>query len=145
MYLLLWNVVRCIYFDLLVFTWTLHFIICPDPTHTRAFNNKRYFEDMLIKQGEDINSDDGQRPAVKRVVDEYRQSKEFQTYEALCRGETTQVWQLSFLKNKQSHKSWSDEMLETSLILEPVFVRPLPFSFPLLIYLYHLWKEVPPQ
>ncbi|PVD38058.1 hypothetical protein C0Q70_00668 [Pomacea canaliculata] len=68
-----------------------------DPTHTRAFNNKRYFEDMLIKQGEDINSDDGQRPAVKRVVDEYRQSKEFQTYEALCRGETTQ-------KIKDEHK-----------------------------------------
>lgn len=32
-------------------------------------------------------------------------------------------------------------MLETSLILEPVFVRPLPFSFPLLIYLYQPFME----
>ena len=45
---------------------------------------------MLIRQG-DNPAGSSERPAVKRQVDEYRQSREFQTYEALCRGENTQV------------------------------------------------------
>ncbi|XP_076452038.1 prolyl 4-hydroxylase subunit alpha-1-like isoform X2 [Babylonia areolata] len=67
-----------------------------DPGHQRAFNNKRYFEDMLTRQGESP-SGSSERPAVKRSVDSYRQSSEFQTYEALCRGENTQ-------KIKDEHK-----------------------------------------
>ncbi|KAL8579446.1 hypothetical protein ACOMHN_026811 [Nucella lapillus] len=59
-----------------------------NPNHQRANNNKRYFEDMLIQQGESP-SGSAERPAVQRKVDSYRQSSEFQTYEALCRGEVT--------------------------------------------------------
>lgn len=71
-------------------------LLALDPTHERAANNKVYFEEMLIKRGESV-SDAAERPAIKRVVDEYRQSQEFQTYEALCRGEDTQ-------KIKDGHK-----------------------------------------
>lgn len=67
-----------------------------DPNHQRATNNKRYFEDMLIQQGESP-SGSADRPALQRQVDSYRQSSEFQTYEALCRGEVTQ-------KIKDEHK-----------------------------------------
>lgn len=47
---------------------------------------------MLFKQGESIRQGDTiERPAVERQMDDYRKSDEFQTYEALCRGEVTKV------------------------------------------------------
>lgn len=84
-------------------TQILPFHVCfaTDPTHERAGNNKRYFEDMLIKGGESNSLSDGaERPSLERVVDEYRQSQEFQTYEALCRGENTQVRPLTIVYNQ---------------------------------------------
>ncbi|XP_076459710.1 prolyl 4-hydroxylase subunit alpha-1-like isoform X2 [Babylonia areolata] len=60
-----------------------------DPDHERAFNNKRYYEDTLVKQGENP-AERAERPAMQRQADDYQQSSEFLTYEALCRGERTQ-------------------------------------------------------
>ena len=45
---------------------------------------------MLTKQGETLNGM-SDKPAVKREIDEYRESDEFQRYEALCRGEEIMV------------------------------------------------------
>ncbi|KAK3090445.1 hypothetical protein FSP39_011937 [Pinctada imbricata] len=66
------------------------------PYHTRAQNNRRYYERILKEHDEDSKvSEEG-------VVDDtqethYRQSEEFQTYESLCRGEDTKV-------NKDKHR-----------------------------------------
>ncbi|KAL8609462.1 hypothetical protein ACOMHN_037984 [Nucella lapillus] len=60
-----------------------------DPDHERAFSNKRYYEDTLVREGVDVK-ERAEQPAMERQVDEYQQSSEFQTYEALCRGEDTE-------------------------------------------------------
>lgn len=59
------------------------------PENTRAQNNKVYYEKVLH---EDVQKrgDDGE-VVNKRQLDSYRSSEEYMTYEALCRGEHTQV------------------------------------------------------
>jgi len=68
-----------------------------DPTHQRAQNNKVYYEQILAdeeaerQKGDagDLNQPDAKQANVvnSRQLDGYRGSEEFQTYEALCRGE----------------------------------------------------------
>ncbi|XP_012939002.1 prolyl 4-hydroxylase subunit alpha-1 [Aplysia californica] len=58
-----------------------------DPNHERAVNNKRYFEVMLRDPKRKVP--DQERPGYQLNRDEYRNSKEFLTYEALCRDEIT--------------------------------------------------------
>jgi prolyl 4-hydroxylase len=57
-----------------------------EPEHERALNNKRYFESMVQSTDKNKQKAD-QRPGYQLNRDEYRNSKEFLTYEALCRGE----------------------------------------------------------
>jgi len=63
-----------------------------EPEHSRAMQNKKYYEGMLVQQESGRRKgDDGAVPeAVKneRQLDDYRASHEFQQYEALCRGES---------------------------------------------------------
>ncbi|XP_055875548.1 prolyl 4-hydroxylase subunit alpha-1-like isoform X2 [Biomphalaria glabrata] len=59
-----------------------------DPNHERALNNKKYFEAMLRDEPRKTRSAE-EKPGYQLNRDEYRNSEEFLTYEALCRGETT--------------------------------------------------------
>ena len=77
-----------------------------DPSHQRAQNNKVYYEQILAEEeAAKLKGDDGdlnQPPANPNVVnnrqlDGYRGSEEFQTYEALCRGE-------DIIPNPDAHK-----------------------------------------
>lgn len=63
------------------------------PEHTRAKNNKAYYEKLLLTDKYAEGREDLGETIVRnpRNVDEYRNSHEFTTYEALCRGEDTQV------------------------------------------------------
>ncbi|CAL1543171.1 unnamed protein product [Lymnaea stagnalis] len=59
-----------------------------DPNHERAVNNKKYFEAMLQDETrKKRSSDENKKPGYQQNRDEYRNSEEFLTYEALCRGE----------------------------------------------------------
>ncbi|GFN78299.1 prolyl 4-hydroxylase subunit alpha-1 [Plakobranchus ocellatus] len=59
-----------------------------DPTHERANNNKRYFEKMLQDdENREPLSEEKKRTLYQTNRDDYRNSEEFLTYEALCRGE----------------------------------------------------------
>ncbi|XP_041362602.1 prolyl 4-hydroxylase subunit alpha-1-like isoform X2 [Gigantopelta aegis] len=61
-----------------------------DPSHERAQNNKRYYEQMIVEEEKKFGNrgDIGETPIKNEPdVDEYRQSAEFRHYEALCRGE----------------------------------------------------------
>ena len=60
-----------------------------EPDHDRAYFNKNYYEDMLARQGEDPMTEE--QPAIVRKMDEYQQSSEFTSYEALCRGDHAKV------------------------------------------------------
>ncbi|KAH9490051.1 Prolyl 4-hydroxylase, alpha polypeptide, partial [Bulinus truncatus] len=60
-----------------------------DPGHERALNNKKYFETMLREDPRKRRSPEDQKPRYQLNRDEYRNSEEFLTYEALCRGEET--------------------------------------------------------
>ena len=65
-----------------------------EPDHSRAVSNKYFYEKII--EDEDKNSkkrgDDSPAPfSNKRPLDEYRTSKEFSDYEALCRGEELMV------------------------------------------------------
>ena len=66
-----------------------------EPDHVRAQNNKRYYEQMLMEEAaERRKGDEGDAPPEfknQRILDDYRASEEFMTYEALCRGEETHV------------------------------------------------------
>jgi prolyl 4-hydroxylase len=64
-----------------------------EPGHTRATNNKRFYEDIVSRLND--NSDTSESSvAVKneRPNNDYRSSHEFRTYERLCRGEKTHVY-----------------------------------------------------
>ncbi|GFR74347.1 prolyl 4-hydroxylase subunit alpha-1 [Elysia marginata] len=62
-----------------------------DPTHERATNNKRYFEQMLRDdEKREPLSQEAKRIQYQENRDSYRNTQEFLTYEALCRGENTQ-------------------------------------------------------
>lgn len=105
-------------------------LLALDPGHERAYNNKKYFEEMLVKQGDSTErGDTAERPALRRVVDEYRQSEEFQTYEALCRGETTK-------KIKDEHKLTCRYVHNNDpfLILQPVKEETMHLDPWLVIY-----------
>lgn len=68
--------------------------VVTEPDHVRAQNNKAYYEQLIKEEEENRRKgDEGPPPPVKnkRILDEYRQSEEFATYEALCRGEDTHV------------------------------------------------------
>ncbi|BFZ17688.1 hypothetical protein BsWGS_20727 [Bradybaena similaris] len=58
-----------------------------EPTHERAVNNKKYFETMLLEEGRKQLPQADKKPGYQLSRDEYRNSEEFLTYEALCRGE----------------------------------------------------------
>lgn len=59
-----------------------------DPTHERANNNKRYFEKMLEDEEKRRPlSEEDKRVQYQENRDSYRNTDEFLTYEALCRGE----------------------------------------------------------
>ena len=63
----------------------MHFVLAPH--HSRAQNNRKYYEKILKEQANedgDIQKDDDN-------VRDYRHSEEFMTYEKLCRGEETKV------------------------------------------------------
>lgn len=56
-------------------------------------NNKKYFEAMLQDDGQKEHTpEDQKKPGYQLNRDEYRNSEEFLTYEALCRGELDVVW-----------------------------------------------------
>ena len=81
---------------LFVFVFVFAFIV--EPTHQRALSNKRYYKEQLaekeslrFKRGDD-GSEKQYVPETEelkneRTTDEYRKSKEFGNYEAMCRGE----------------------------------------------------------
>ncbi|RUS89704.1 hypothetical protein EGW08_002522 [Elysia chlorotica] len=61
-----------------------------NPTHERATNNKRYFEKMMLsEENRRPPSQEAKRIQYQESRDSYRNSEEFLTYEALCRGEDT--------------------------------------------------------
>ncbi|XP_059177300.1 prolyl 4-hydroxylase subunit alpha-2-like isoform X2 [Physella acuta] len=62
-------------------------LLAIDPGHERAANNKKYFEAMLQDETRNKRSVDKNKPGYHIIRDEYRNSEEFLTYEALCRGE----------------------------------------------------------
>jgi len=78
-----------------------------EPNHSRAQNNKKFYEDTLAAQrqerrkGDDGDTETGieTKPTFKnkRQLDEYRQGSEFASYEALCRGE-------DIIPNPNEHK-----------------------------------------
>ncbi|KAK7111469.1 prolyl 4-hydroxylase subunit alpha-1-like isoform X2 [Littorina saxatilis] len=103
-------------------------LLAIDPSHERASNNKRYFEDTLRKQGVSI-TDYHERPSIKRQVDEYRESQEFQTYEAMCRGEGKQkVKDADKLRCRYIHNN------DPTLLLQPVKEEQMSFDPWLVIY-----------
>ena len=82
-----------------------HIIIFIDPMHTRAMQNKKYYEEMLTQQESGRRKgDDGTVPEPiknERQLDDYRASHEFQQYEALCRGESPVVGFIRIRKLKK--------------------------------------------
>ncbi|CAG5124209.1 unnamed protein product [Candidula unifasciata] len=58
-----------------------------EPNHERAVNNKKYFEAMLQDKTKKQELQADKKPGYQLSRDEYRNSEEFLTYEALCRGE----------------------------------------------------------
>jgi len=67
-----------------------------EPGHQRALNNKKYYEQVLEEaEAERRKGDEGDLPVQEeefkneRILDDYRSSMEFATYEALCRNEIT--------------------------------------------------------
>ncbi|XP_046362969.1 prolyl 4-hydroxylase subunit alpha-1-like isoform X2 [Haliotis rufescens] len=70
-----------------------------EPNHERATNNKRYYEKMLKDKeaSEYARGEDGKTLDMDPVENDYRRSHEFQSYEALCRGE-------QIMEIKNTHK-----------------------------------------
>jgi hypothetical protein len=68
-----------------------------EPDHVRAQNNRAYYQQLIRDEEEERRKGDDGAPPIdssvknRRILDDYRQSEEFATYEALCRGETTHV------------------------------------------------------
>ncbi|CAD5121519.1 DgyrCDS10019 [Dimorphilus gyrociliatus] len=67
-----------------------------EPNHVRAQSNHDYYS-KLIREAKENGKKDEELDVVNnpRQLDEYRQSEEFAKYEALCRGEETQVYPLA--------------------------------------------------
>ena len=63
----------------------MHFVLAPH--HSRAQNNRKYYEKILKEQA----NEDGDIQKDDENVRDYRHSEEFMTYEKLCRGEETKV------------------------------------------------------
>ena len=65
-----------------------------DPSHERAQNNKRYYEQTIEEEDKKrSNRGDNGEEVVDNELNEfdYRKSSEFHRYEALCRGEDVMV------------------------------------------------------
>lgn len=82
-----------------------------EPDHVRAQNNLKYFEQQVEeqkqaahRQGKEV--DEEAELINYKPYDDYKSSEEFQTYEALCRGESPIVRNLPDLcsKSKTSNK-----------------------------------------
>ncbi|KAL5019143.1 hypothetical protein ScPMuIL_004865 [Solemya velum] len=90
------------------------------PEHTRAKNNKAYYEKLLLTDKYAEGREDLGETIVRnpRTVDEYRNSHEFTTYEALCRGEDTQP-----VKDQHRLKCYYLTNNNPLLILQPIKVE----------------------
>lgn len=88
-------------------TYTISIDVLLAPDNDRAQNNVRYYKNMLAEKAEEARKKQNQRGETgeeppeepvqeeevkhERILDEYRNSEEFSTYEKLCRGESTHV------------------------------------------------------
>jgi len=62
-----------------------------EPGHIRAMNNLKNFEETILEESMQYQTNRSDEIKNKRIRTEYRDSDDFDVYEKLCRGEKTHV------------------------------------------------------